>query len=60
MIPRDDVMAVAVEGVEHNIHHPKQIFVEQDVDTLHSIDVLDADDEHHILILKDPLRLPAA
>lgn len=65
--PKGDVMAVLVEGkvkqgsdgvVEHNIFHPKQIFVEQDVDTLHSIDVLDTEDEHHILILKDPLALP--
>ena len=65
--PKDDVMAVLVEGVdkrggsgvvEHNIFQPKQIFVEQDVDTLHNIDVLDSEDEHHILILKDPLPLP--
>ena len=57
--PKGDVFAVLIEGVvEHNIFHPKQIYVEQDVDTLHNIDVLDAEEEHHILILKDPLALP--
>jgi|1186.fasta_scaffold398226_1 hypothetical protein len=58
--PKGDVFAVLIEGVvEHNIIHPKQIYVEQDVDTLHNIDVLDAEEEHHILILKDPLALPS-
>lgn len=58
--PKSDILAVAVEGIEHNIQHPQQIYVEQDVETLHSIEVDDASGEHHILLLKDPLRLPAA
>jgi hypothetical protein len=57
--PKDDILAVAVEGLEHNVQHPKQIHVEQDVETLYSIEAVDAADEHHILLLKDPLRLPA-
>jgi hypothetical protein len=55
--PKSDVLAVMVEGIEHNIQHPQQIYVEQDVETLHSIDIEDASGEHHILLLKDPLRL---
>ncbi len=58
--PKDDILAVAVEGIEHNIQHPKQIHVEQDVESLYSIEAVDAEGEHHILLLKDPLRLPAA
>jgi hypothetical protein len=57
--PKNDVLAVVVEGIEHNIQHPQQIHVEQDVETLHSIEVEDASGEHHILLLKDPLRLPS-
>jgi hypothetical protein len=57
--PKDDIVAVMVEGVEHNIQHPKQINVEQDVEALYSIEVVDAGGEHHILRLKDPLRLSA-
>src|SRR6476469_35014 len=56
--PKSDILVVAVEGIEHNIQHPQQIYVEQDVETLHSIEVDDASGEHHILLLKDPLRLP--
>ncbi|SEL53031.1 DUF5335 domain-containing protein [Nitrosovibrio tenuis] len=56
--PKDDVLTVMVEGIEHNIWHPKQIHVDQDVESLHSMEVVDAAGEHHILLLKDPLRLP--
>lgn len=58
--PKGDILVVVVEGIEHNIRQPKQIHVEQDVETLHSIEVVDAAGEHHILLLKDPLRLPAS
>ena len=57
--PKDDIGAVMVEGVEHNIQHPKQINVEQDIESLYSVEVVDAEAEHHILRLKDPLRLSA-
>ena len=55
--PKDDIVAVMVEGIEHNIQHPKQINVEQDIESLYSVEVVDAEGEHHILCLKDPLRL---
>ena len=58
--PREDVLAVIVEGIEHNIRHPKQIHVEQDIESLYSIEVVDTAEEHHILLLKDPLKLPSA
>jgi len=58
--PKDDVMAIAVEGIEHNILHPKQINVEQDVETLYNMEVVDGSGDHHILRLKDPLKLKAA
>ena len=58
--PKSDILSVMVEGIEHNIQHPQQIHVEQNVETLHSIEVDDASGAHHILLLKDPLRLPTA
>jgi len=57
--PKSDVLSVMVEGIEHNIQHPKQINVEQDIESLYSVEVVDAEAEHHILRLKDPLRLSA-
>jgi hypothetical protein len=58
--PHNDMLSVVLEGIVHNIQHPKQIHVEQDVETLHSVEVVDAEGERHILILKDPLSLPAS
>ncbi|MCL4470114.1 MAG: DUF5335 family protein [Sulfuricella sp.] len=57
--PRNDILAVALEGIEHNIQHPKQIHVERDMESVYSIEAVDAEGEHHILLLRDPLRLPA-
>ena len=58
--PSDDVLMVMLEGMEHPIRQPKQIHVEQDVESLWSIQAVDADGLHHILLLKDPLKLPHA
>lgn len=59
-VPKDDVFVVLVEGIAHNIRHPKQIHVEQDLESLYNIEAVDAAGEHHILLLKDPLSLPSA
>jgi len=58
--PKGDALAITAEGVEHMIRHPKQIHVDQDVDSLLSIEAVDAEGIHHIVVLKDPLQLPAA
>jgi hypothetical protein len=57
--PKDDMVLVTAEGIEHRIPHPKRIHVDQDELDLHSIEVVDADGEHHILIFKEPVALPA-
>jgi len=57
--PKDDVLVVAVEGLEHLIRRPQEIYVDQDADTLRSFEAIDADGQRHIVLLKDPLRLPS-
>lgn len=56
---KDDVLVVAVEGLEHLIRRPRQIHVDQEVDALRSFEAIDAGGARHIVVLKDPLRLPA-
>lgn len=56
--PKDDVLVVAVEGLEHLIRDPRQIHVDQEADSLLSFEAVDAGGDHHIVVLKDPLRLP--
>ncbi len=57
--PRSDIVEVALEGLDHMIHHPKEIFIDQTALELHSMEVVDAQDMHHIIKLRDPLMLPA-
>lgn len=57
--PHNDVLAVVAEGIEHNISHPSRIHVDHDAEWLHSFEVVDAAGDHHIVTLRDPLRLPA-
>jgi hypothetical protein len=58
--PHNDMLMVVLEGIVHNIQHPKQIHVEQDVETLYAVEAVDAEGQRHIMILKDPLSLPAS
>jgi len=58
--PKDDVLVVAGEGLKHLISHPWQIHVDHELDWLQSIEAIDAEGDHHIVPLKDPLSLPGA
>jgi hypothetical protein len=58
--PKNDLLAVIAEGVDHLIRHPKQIHVDHELDWLHSIEAVDAENNRHIILLKGPLALPAA
>lgn len=55
---KDDVLEVGLEGLDHLIHKPKTIHVEESPAGLLSISVTDEDDLQHIIRLRDPLLLP--
>jgi len=57
--PRGDMFAVIGEPLEHNIRSPREIHIDQELDTVRSLEVVDAAGDHHILRLLEPLRLPA-
>ncbi len=57
--PKDDVLSVFSDRIEHMIHKPKEVWVDFGVDGLHSMEVVDADDHKQIIVLKDDLALPA-
>ena len=57
--PRDDLLTVFTEGVDHNIPRPQTIRVDDGIDGLHSIEVTDADGHKQIVLLKEALKLPA-
>ena len=57
--PKDDLVEVALEGVDHMIPKPREIYVEDGLEGLMSIEIVDAEGTKQIIKLRDPLMLPA-
>jgi hypothetical protein len=57
--PKDDIVEVALDGLDHIIHRPREIYVDNGVETLSSMEIIDANDVRQIVKLKDQLMLPA-
>jgi len=56
--PRDDVVDIALEGVDHIIHKPREIYLDNGAAELTSLEIIDADGVRQIVKLKDRLMLP--
>jgi hypothetical protein len=56
---KDDIIVVSLDGLEHIIHQPKTIFIDDTDDQLTSLEVIDASDTHHLIQLREPLAQPA-
>jgi hypothetical protein len=57
--PKSDAIFVTLEGLEHTIAHPRAVYGEEPALEIRSMAIVDADDVLHILLLRDPLMLPA-
>lgn len=57
--PKDDLVEVALDGLDHLINKPREIYVDDDFAELVSLEVVQADGTRQIIKLKDPLMLPA-
>jgi len=58
--PKNDVFEVETENLDHLIPRPQDIFVEDAGTVLRSVEVIDADGNHQIVKLREPLALPAS
>jgi hypothetical protein len=56
---KDDLVEVLMEGLDHLIPKPAEIYVDYAPTGLVSIEVVDADGVKQIIKLRDPLMLPA-
>ncbi|MFQ5348632.1 MAG: DUF5335 family protein [Rhodothalassiaceae bacterium] len=56
--PRDDLIEIALEGLDHLTPKPRVIFVDAEGDSLASREIVDAEDQRQIVRLADPLMLP--
>jgi uncharacterized protein DUF5335 len=57
--PKDDIVEVALEGVDHIIRHPREIYFAEDAGRFISLDIVDDKGAHQIVKLRDPFMLPA-
>jgi Family of unknown function (DUF5335) len=57
--PRDDVLDIALDGFDHIIRKPREIYLDNGDAALTSLEIVDADGVKQIVKLKDRLTLPA-
>ncbi len=56
--PRSDVVEVLMEGLDHLIQKPSEIYIDHDAVRLVSVEVVDGEGVRQIIKLRDPLMLP--
>lgn len=56
--PKDDIVEVALEGLDHLIHMPRSLAVDESNAGVASLEVIDGDGYKQIIKLMEPLMLP--
>ncbi|WP_456401547.1 DUF5335 domain-containing protein [Persephonella sp.] len=56
--PKDNDFEVAAERHDHLIHNPVEIYVDEDVDGVKTVEVIQEDGTKHIIKLRSPAALP--
>ena len=56
---KDNLIDVAMDGVDHLVWSPRQVHVDYGVGGMISLEIVDCEDRRQIIQLKDPLALPA-
>jgi uncharacterized protein DUF5335 len=57
--PRDDAVEIALDGLDHMIRKPREIYLDDGAAGLTSLEIVDADGVRQTVKLKDQLMLPA-
>jgi Family of unknown function (DUF5335) len=57
--PNDDVVEVALDGLDHMFQRPREIYLDNGVGGLTSLEIVDVDGVRQIVKLRDQLMLPA-
>jgi hypothetical protein len=57
--PKDDLIEIALDGVDHMIAKPKEIFIDVGAGGLENLEIVDGDDVRRVVRLRDPLLLPS-
>ena len=54
--PKSDMLEIVLEGLDHMINHPRELYVDKDADNLLSMEVIDEDDVRQIIKVRDPIN----
>ena len=57
--PKNDMLAVSFEGLDHMVRHPQDIYVQEDGGQVQSIEVIGSDGTRHIIRLRQAIPMPA-
>jgi hypothetical protein len=57
--PKNDLVEVALDGLDHLIRNPVSVVLEGDGASVAAIEIVDGKGNHQILKLNDPLMLPS-
>jgi hypothetical protein len=57
--PKNDILEIAVDGLDHMISRPQELYVDDSAGILTSFEVIDGDGVSQIIQLREPLLLPA-
>jgi hypothetical protein len=57
---KSDAIEVLLEGVDHLIRSPREVYVDEEAGGISSLLAVDGDGVRHIMKLRDALMLPAA
>jgi hypothetical protein len=57
--PKDDIVEIALDGVDHLINGPQEIYVDEGPLGVASVEIIDAAGVRQIVKLRNPLMLPA-
>lgn len=56
--PKDDLVEVALEGLDHMVRKPREIYVEGEAGALASFEIVDADGVKQVVRLRQPVDQP--
>jgi hypothetical protein len=57
--PKKDVLEIALDGLDHLVPKPRQVYVDEGLAGLDSFEAIDHAGARHIVRLREPLMLPA-
>jgi hypothetical protein len=57
--PMNDIVQITLEGLDHMVFHPRELYADLGVLGLESLGIVDDNSTWQIIVLREPLMLPA-